>query len=66
MSAFDKIFGFDLLDGRYSTSDRYDDTLQQIVTHRLAEYYHRAKRLLAEKRYLISDDFKRIKADCAA
>lgn len=80
MSAFDKIFGFDLLDGRYATSDRDDDTLQQIITHRLAEYYHRAKCLLAEhrdlldgiaealakKRYLISDDFKRIKADCVA
>ena len=74
------IFGFDLLDGRYATSDRYNDTLQQIITHRVAEYYHRAKRLLAEnrglldsiaealaeKRYLDSDDFRRIKSDCAA
>ena len=73
------ICGFDLLDGRYATSDRYDDTLQQIITHRLAEYYHQAKRLLAEnrclldgiaealaeKRCLISDDFKRIKAGIA-
>lgn len=74
------VCGFDLLDGGYATSDRYDDTLQQIASHRLAEYYQQAKRLLAEnrdlldgiagalaeKRYLISDDFKRIKADTAA
>lgn len=71
------VYGFDLLSssrGR-SESDLMLYHEQQAITHRLAEYYQQAKKLLtenralldriaeelSEKRYLISDDVRRLK-----
>ena len=69
------IYGFDLVSEYRTDSDTIQFRQQQVITHRMAEYYHQAKKLLtenhalldgiaealSEKRYLIGDDIRRIK-----
>ena len=76
------VYGFDLIGGVVSRVDSDIDIYRQhqAIAHRVAEYYHQAKKLLtehrelldgiaeelSEKRYLISDDIRRIKDEIQA
>ena len=69
------VYGFDLHTGRREIPGVTELIQQQVITHRMAEYYQQAKKLLvenrtlldgiaeelAEKRYLISSDIQKIK-----
>ena len=73
MSAFDKIIGYDMVKGELrqladclKNTEKYRKMGVSIPRGLLLEGEPGIAEALAKKHYLISDDFKRIKADCVA